>query len=269
MISGTRSETKKYFMANRALKKSFFQAALSRHKITGRQLCLKASAAGIALMMQTVTPSFAQAADPAGPSAPITAQFTLAAAGSSAGNPVSYPALFGTQEVKSNDITAFKKWTDVMQRFEQQMGSLSNPAPRVTEWQEKIRELQGKSAREQIEGVNKFLNKVPYMEDADNYGMSDYWATPVEFLTNGGDCEDFAIAKYASLRALGFSPEQLRIAIVQDEIKNIPHAVLVVYSDSGNFVLDNQDKKVETIASVNRYKPIFSINSTSWWLHKA
>jgi predicted transglutaminase-like cysteine proteinase len=97
----------------------------------------------------------------------------------------------------------------------------------------------------------------------------DYWATPIEFLTRGGDCEDYAIAKYASLRALGFSADQLRVAIVQDKIKNVPHAILIIYSDAGNFVLDNQNKQVEPIEAVNRYQPIFSINSTSWWLHRA
>jgi predicted transglutaminase-like cysteine proteinase len=221
------------------------------------------------LIMQTVMPPAGPAADPAGPSN-ATAQFTLdAAANSSVYDPIDYPELFGTQEVKSNDITAFKKWTDVMQRFERQMGALPASSPRIMEWQEKIRQLQGKSTPEQIEGVNAFINKVPYIEDIQNYGKTDYWATPVEFLSKGGDCEDFAIAKYASLRALGFSPQQLRIAVVQDEIRNTPHAVLIAYSDAGNFVLDNQDKKVEAIADVSRYRPIFSINSTGWWLHKA
>jgi predicted transglutaminase-like cysteine proteinase len=222
-------------------------------------------AAGLALILQSAAPSVAEAAGPSN----IAAQFTLAAAASPVSTPVSYPELFGTQEIKSNDITAFKKWTDVMQRFDQQMKNLSAPSPRVAEWQEKIRQLQGKPVSEQIEAVNAFINKVPYVEDIQNYGVTDYWATPIEFLTRGGDCEDFAIAKYASLRALGLSQQQLRIAIVQDEIRNIPHAILIVYSPSGNFVLDNQNKRVETITAVNRYKPIFSINSTSWWLHKA
>lgn len=239
------------------------------------QWCLKASTVGLTLMMQTMTPSLARADSP-DTSAPasITTQFTLAAATlptayKPAANHHQYADLFGTQETKSSDISAFKKWTSVMARFEDQMHSPTSNSPRVMLWKAEIQKLKGKSAQEQIAGVNNFLNSVPYIEDTKNYGKTDQWATPIEFLTKGGDCEDFAIAKYASLRALGFSADQLRIAIVQDKIKNVPHAILVVYSGVNNFILDNQDKKVEYASDVSRYRPIFSINSTNWWLHRA
>jgi len=238
------------------------------------QWCLKASVAGMTILMETMAPAVARAEDPSTDHSQITAQFTLAAATVPSAfrqatiAPRQYPELFGSQETRSDDISAFKKWTNVMQRFEDQMSTRSASAPRVMLWKAEIQRLKGKSVSEQIAGVNSFFNKVPYIEDIDNYGKTDYWATPIEFLSNGGDCEDFAIAKYASLRALGFSAEQLRIAIVQDKVKNIPHAILIVYSGEGNFVLDNQDKRVEYVADVTRYKPIFSINSTSWWLHK-
>lgn len=175
--------------------------------------------------------------------------------------------LFGTAEVRSNDISAFTKWTTVMARFEQQMGT-QNATPRVQAWKASMQRLQGKSAAQQVAAVNDYINKTTYIEDSQNYNKSDYWATPIEFFARGGDCEDFAIAKYASLRALGFSADKMRIAIVQDKIKNIPHAILIVYTDEGTFVLDNQDKRTRSASDVNRYKPIFSINSKSWWLHK-
>ncbi|MFH1157570.1 MAG: transglutaminase-like cysteine peptidase [Pseudomonadota bacterium] len=239
------------------------------------QWCIKASAAGITVLMQTVVPSPGWANELSDNVKDVTAaRFMTASANvpssrKHASAPRQYPELFGTREIRSNDISAFRKWTDVMERFEDQMKTRAASSPRVMMWKAQIQELKGKSSKEQIDGINDFLNKVPYVEDIDNYGKSDYWATPGEFLSRGGDCEDFAIAKYASLRALGFSTDQLRVAIVQDTFKNIAHAVLIVYSDSGNFVLDNQDKKVEAIASVTRYQPIFSINSTSWWLHRA
>jgi predicted transglutaminase-like cysteine proteinase len=242
-------------------------SAVHLYQKLAQQWCIKVSTAGMALLVQTAVPAPARADDsnPAG----TAAEFTLASATVSSSSVRSYPELFGTHEVRSNDITAFKKWTEVMDRFDGQMRSYSSSAPRVMMWKAEIRRLRDRTAREKIEGINAFLNQVPYVEDIDNYGKTDYWATPIEFLSRGGDCEDYAIAKYASLRALGFSADQLRIAIVQDKIKNIPHAILVVYSDAGNFVLDNQDKRVETIAAVNRYQPIFSINSNSWWLHRA
>lgn len=245
-------------------------SAVQLYRKLAEQWCLRSAAAGLAVIIQGVTPSIA--GDFSASAGHLSSQFTLAAtvtAPSSVYKSLQYPALFGTQEIRSDDILPFKKWTTVMKRFETQVHTTSSTSPRIMLWKAEIQKLKGRSQVEQIEGINTFLNKITYIEDIDNYGVTDYWATPIEFLTRGGDCEDFAIAKYASLRALGFSPQQLRIAIVQDQIKNIAHAILVVYSGAGSFVLDNQDKQVESTALVTRYKPIFSINSTSWWLHRA
>lgn len=214
-------------------------------------------------MMQTMAPAVARADSG-------TDQIRLASAFSPAAikPEVANPRLFGTAEIKSNDISAFTKWTTVMKRFDSQMAAQS-ATDRVQSWKGEMNRLKGKSARAQIEAVNDYINKVRYIEDKNNWGKSDYWATPIEFFGKGGDCEDFAVAKFASLRSLGFSSEQLRIAIVQDKIKNIAHAILIVYTDEGTFVLDNQDKSVRYAQDVSRYKPVFSINSTNWWLHKS
>lgn len=237
------------------------------HKLA-EQWCLRIAATGVTVLMQTSLPLPAQADEVDGSTSNVNAQFTLAAATAHA-EIRNYPELFGTTEVRHDDITAFKKWTNVMRRFQRQLNSDAATSPEMIAWNAEIERLQNASDREKIDGINTFLNKVPYIEDIDNYGKRDYWATPVEFLTRGGDCEDYAIAKYASLRALGFTADQLRIAIVTDKVKNIPHAILVVYSDEGNFVLDNQNKATLPITAVNRYEPIFSLNSKSWWLHHA
>ncbi len=224
------------------------------------QWVIKASTAGMALMMQLFTPSAARADDGA---VRLASAFTIA----HTIQPQSFPSLFGTTEIRSTDISAFTKWTSVMTRFDAQMKK-DGGTEVVKQWKAHLQSLKGRSVREQIEGVNSYMNSQPYIEDIDNYRVSDYWATPIEFLSRGGDCEDFAIAKYASLRALGFSSDQMRIAIVQDKIKNVAHAILIVYVEGQAFVLDNQDKRVENADNVNRYKPIFSINSNDWWLYK-
>lgn len=244
-----------------------YVSAVHIYRKLAEQWCIKASAAGVALMMQTMTPSMARADDVSGEQVRLASAFSP-----SAFKPIkhqtAYPELFGSSEVKSNDISAFTKWTAVMARFEEQMKTQAS-SPRVQVWKSSISNLKGKSVAAQVKGVDEYINSVRYIEDNRNYSKSDYWATPMEFFSKGGDCEDFAIAKYASLRALGFSAEQMRIAIVQDKIKNIPHAILIVYTEEGTFVLDNQEKQTKKAGQVARYKPIFSINSTSWWLHRA
>lgn len=188
-----------------------------------------------------------------------TAEFTRVAA---------YPRLLGTSEKRDSNLKAFTKWTSMFSRFDRQLKQNAN-AEMVRDWQVDIDKMKGRSMKSMAEGVNRLVNQKKYIIDKRNWGKSDYWATPVEFLQRGGDCEDFAIAKYTALRSLGFPEERLRVAIVQDTVKDIPHAVLVVYTDEGAFILDNQIKSLVDAEVKGRYKPIFSINRQAWWLHKS
>ncbi len=180
----------------------------------------------------------------------------------------SYPALYGTNEKRSDNLKPFVKWSEMFSKFDQQIRS-GKSGSLVSEWRSALKRYEGMDLRDMAAGVNSFVNEVPYILDNRNWGKSDYWATPIEFLERGGDCEDFAIAKYTALRALGVPEERLRVAIVQDTLKNIPHAVLVVYTDEGAFVLDNQIKTLVSADGAGRYRPIYSINRTAWWLHTA
>lgn len=172
-------------------------------------------------------------------------------------NPItSYPKLFGSREVVSGDISAFTKWTDILGRMDKI--SFKNGQTEM---------FRSMELTEKVSAVNAYVNKFAYVEDIDNYGKTDYWATPAEFFARGGDCEDFAITKYAMLKELGVPENRMRVAIVQDKIKNIPHAILIVYTDNGAVILDNQIKTTKKVASVNRYKPIYSINADGWWRH--
>ena len=194
----------------------------------------------------------------------VPAQLTLASA--SVGSVAAYPQLFGTGEKRSGDLSAFTKWAAMFDRFERD--SRTDQAQGVlATWKSKLEPMRGLPLDQMVLQVNDMANKVKYIGDNKNWGKSDYWETPVEFFTRGGDCEDFAIAKYSSLRALGVPDDRMRIAIVKDTEKNLPHAILIVYGDSHTYVLDNQIKTVRTTGSIGHYKPIFSINRSAWWLH--
>jgi len=178
-----------------------------------------------------------------------------------------YPDLLGTSERKERDLSAFTKWTGMFKKFDQQLSQTAH-IESIRAWQEEINRYEGRSIVEMARGVNDLVNQNRYILDKKNWGKSDYWATPVEFLERGGDCEDFAIAKYAALRSLGVPESRMRVAIVQDTQKNIPHAVLVVYANDGAYILDNQIKTLISGEHRGRYEPIFSINREAWWLHK-
>lgn len=177
-----------------------------------------------------------------------------------------YPKLFGSTEKKSSSLTAFTKWTGMFTRFDAALNT-KNGQDSMDDFRAKLEGLKDLPLNKMATRVNDIVNQVRYVTDNKNYGQNDYWATPVEFFANGGDCEDFAIAKYTALRALGVPEERLRIAIVQDMQKNIPHAILIVYTDQGAMILDNQIKSAVNAERVAHYKPIFSINRDAWWLH--
>lgn len=183
-------------------------------------------------------------------------------------NQVAAPAgLFGTLEVKSNNISTFKKWTSVLSRFKQQVAS--GDAKGLKTWTMLVSKMKDLSKAEQIKAVNDYFNALAYVEDIDNYKKTDYWATPLEFISSGkGDCEDYAVAKYAMLESLGFTTDELRVAVVHDQVKRVPHAILVVYTNSGQIILDNQSKALKSAADITRYKALFSINEQNWWLHR-
>lgn len=178
----------------------------------------------------------------------------------------SYPALMGSSERKSNNLRAFTKWTGMFERFEKSLKEKSAKKV-ITKLQHEISNFKSSSVHTMAKNVNKLMNEKKYIVDDKNWGKSDYWATPIEFLENGGDCEDFAIAKYTALRALGVPENRMRLLILQDMKKNMPHAVLVVYSEKGPMILDNQIKEMKEADTITHYKPIFSINRDAWWLH--
>lgn len=179
-----------------------------------------------------------------------------------------YPALYGMNEKRSANLQPFTKWTEMLGRFEGQIRS-GSAAGLLGKWEKELAAYRSSSLKDMAENVNALVNKTRYITDTRNWGQSDYWATPVEFMQRGGDCEDYAVAKYVALRSLGVPEERLRIAIVQDTQKNIPHAVLVVYTESGAYVLDNQNQNMLSGESGSRYRPIYSINRQAWWLHSA
>lgn len=197
----------------------------------------------------------------------LPAQITLVTTFDAALKPLNYyPPIFNSEEKRSDNLRPFTKWSSMFDRLDRSMSDPSNQAL-LASWKQQLTEFQGLPLTTMVSKVNSFVNSYKYVADNVNWGQSDHWATPIEFFVRGGDCEDYAIAKYASLRALGVPEERLRLAIVHDRQKNVPHAVLIVYTDRGAMLLDNQMDSAKLASSVKHYRPIFSINRTAWWLH--
>lgn len=145
----------------------------------------------------------------------------------------------------------------------------SSAMARVQAWQTLIRRDGDLDTHAKLEAVNSFFNKLPFISDSQHWGVADYWATPVEFLaTDGGDCEDFAIAKYFTLRALGVPSTRLRITYVKSITLNEAHMVLAYYPspEAEPLVLDNLINKIEPASQRTDLIPVYSFNGDNLWV---
>jgi predicted transglutaminase-like cysteine proteinase len=185
------------------------------------------------------------------------------------------PGLFNSVEFKAESLAALPQWQRVLKRIDDERPIYQRcireasacPTRSVVAWQGMIRNQIGRSQLAQIDTVNRFLNDWRYRADSRNWGERDYWATPLEFLRFSGDCEDYAIAKYVTLRQLGFAAEQLRMVVVQDTVRDLAHAVLAVYLDGEVYILDNLSRTVLRQTEVSHYVPYYSINEDTRWAH--
>jgi predicted transglutaminase-like cysteine proteinase len=136
-------------------------------------------------------------------------------------------------------------------------------------WERMVAELPGRAPETQILAVDRFVNAIAWVDDAALYGQEDHWASPSEFFSaEAGDCEDFAIAKYAALARLGFAEERLRIALVYDRRRRLEHALTIVYWGGDALVLDSLSDAPRSHAEVTRYRPICSFNRQQLWVHR-
>lgn len=175
--------------------------------------------------------------------------------------------LFGTVEFR-RPLSTLPGWLDVLDR--NAASPIFNPARqfnRTTTWALLKQRAEGKSPLEVLKLVNSFWNTWPYREDMTNWGKPDYWAIPAQFLKKSGDCEDYAIAKYFTLKELGFPPDEMRIVVLRDTIRNLAHAVLVVYLDGEAYVLDNLSNVVQPHSRLRNYNPQYSVNENGRWTH--
>lgn len=180
--------------------------------------------------------------------------------------------LFDSKEITYHNIHLFPKWTQMVSRYRKDNTAPSlctkkQPCPLI-QWDQFLHSVQNKPKKDQINAVQHYINKASYIIDPINWGVPDYWASPRQFFIKDGDCEDYAIAKFFSLRKLGFNNDDMRVVIVNDANLNTVHSILVVYTQEEAWILDNQLPSIVPSRKIHHYKPIYSLNETDWWLYQ-
>jgi len=119
-----------------------------------------------------------------------------------------------------------------------------------------------REGRARLGEINRAINlAIRPMSDLAQYGVLDFWSSPlVTFASGAGDCEDYAIAKFAALRLAGVSPDDLRIVIMHDTISGEAHAVAAARLDGHWLMLDNRRMAMIEDAYVRNYRPTFVID---------
>ena len=118
----------------------------------------------------------------------------------------------------------------------------------------------------QLQEVQARINRLPFSSDLYLWGREDYWAQPEEFFARGGDCEDYALAKLAVLRALGWPEENLRLLLVQDMARGgMEHALLSVRLNGISYLLDSQTQGLLLAEQQRRYLPRYGMNAAGFW----
>lgn len=144
---------------------------------------------------------------------------------------------------------------------------------RIVQWLNFLQKNELEDEWHKVNAVNAYFNRrIRYALDEKAWGKKDYWATPIETLARAtGDCEDYAIAKYFSLIALGIPEDKIRLMYVRQLRVNQPHMVLVYFAEKDQipYVLDNFNPRLLLANKRRDLKPIYSFNGQGLWMAKA
>jgi predicted transglutaminase-like cysteine proteinase len=158
----------------------------------------------------------------------------------------------------------------IIRNAENRYGNLGSAKDRIEDWGRLIGSSLNLPEAEQLTVVNDFFNRqLRFVDDRQNWRENDHWATPVEALVKGaGDCEDYAIGKYFSLRRLGVPSEKLRITYVKALNYNQAHMVLTYYSSPSAvpLVLDNLIGEIRPASQRNDLLPVYAFNAEGLYL---
>lgn len=147
-----------------------------------------------------------------------------------------------------------------------------NAVTTIRSWEDLIGAYNNSETLEKLRSANDFFNdNILWLSDEKAWNQTDYWATPLETMGKAvGDCEDFTIAKYATLLLMGLPPESLRLVYVKAKRNGLTqaHMVLAWYESplATPLILDNLDLAIKSATERGDLFPVFSFNANQLWM---
>lgn len=162
-------------------------------------------------------------------------------------------------------------WVSVVSRFQRQerQGFTGFPLDAIAFWERGVELAKGGGTFETLDLVHRHFNHVPYVADGTNYHVPDRWATPVEFIANGGDCECYAAAKFMALVRGGWHQDHIFVVngrLPDDQAHTIVIASIVDNGEHVWWALDNRRQQPEPLAQTDLV-PMVAMNQGSTWLY--
>lgn len=179
------------------------------------------------------------------------------------------------KHARTEPVENLPMWRDFSARQSRSIEELSTclqdqakcASKEIERWAKLVNDLRPQNKLRQIITVNRWFNRLPYKHDEYAYNTLDYWADTQELLQKKGDCEDYALSKYYTLRSLGFTPEELKVVVVYDNITYTNHAVLMVYTNGTRYMLDINADDTDADKMDYRYETIYTFNEKTAWFY--
>lgn len=152
------------------------------------------------------------------------------------------------------------KWKHNVERHSQILENSNHP--NILKWREQVTALDFSDELKVLTLLNSYINSdIRYVDDYHHFHKEDYWADPVVALTEGGDCEDIALTKTATLHRLGW-PENRRhllIGYLMERGKE-SHAVLLVETADGEQYIMRSITNEVVKPSKFQFIPVYAVD---------
>ena len=182
------------------------------------------------------------------------------------------------------DAEQFLSWWNTLNKHQEQAEALSRCQTQPADCQGKLRsyghvikEAKNLNRTEQLELIHHYINGTKYDEDqvTHHYDQESNkkqvtrssWKTLYDFLLNGGDCEDYATAKYFMLRELGFANSDLRVVVTYSTKLFGYHAVVAVRQPDDSIWLLDSEYPIKKNSHMG-YRYVYAMNEQTVWDHR-
>jgi predicted transglutaminase-like cysteine proteinase len=176
---------------------------------------------------------------------------------------------FGLSTIKLSAGGLNDKWNGLERKLEDDMVQLALcdgdrercVSPAALQFLAIVDDARAREGRARLGEINRAINlAIKAVSDMAQHGQTDVWSSPLAtFASRAGDCEDYAIAKFAALRMAGISPEDLRIVVLRDLMHGEDHATVLARLDGHWLMLDNRRMAMIEDTDVRNHRPLFVI----------